>query len=423
MSTERIACQAEGCTSTILPATASRTGGLCMACVNRQAQVKHQEYLRQNRREVDPIEGLTDPVDILVAMHRPRARDPLIVYTPIPFRREQLYSQLNQAQLHRLMEIALEARRDGSRQLAEGIGVSLATLTTQDLTPLLASWNEGKAWPAVMFRGAQRVVRDSLIEYLEGTPDRAWVHQALCALVWIGDSLVQQMLALWDQSPPAWRQYLHVSPSDYAQEAGWELSGASRRDLVYRSCLGVQVGESDAPLRAFQPGLSDCPWCGRRLVYLLDFDLHEPRFDFLSFCGPRLPVLSCDSCTLFADNLFAKVGSEGEASWHPKNVRPDQLAKEAADWPTSPWQSARLRLQPRTPMQALESDRFGASASQIGGLPDWVQEARYPKCPDCGQSMHFLAQLDNGDFPAHDGMHYAFLCSDCRVTATNYQQS
>ena len=94
-----------------------------------------------------------------------------------------------------------------------------------------------------------------------------------------------------------------------------------------------------------------------------------------------------------------------------------------ADWPTSPWQSALLSLSPRMPMQALESDGGGGSASQIGGQPNWVQDAQYPKCPDCGQSMHFLAQLDNGDFPSHEGIHYAFLCADCRVTATHYQQS
>lgn len=394
-----------------------------MTCVNRRSRAEQQEYFRLHRREVDPVEGLSDPVEILLAMHRPRAHDPLIVYKPISFRREQIYSQLNQAQLDQLVEMALEARRAGHRELAEGIGISLATLTNHDLSSLLTRWQEGEPWPAVMFRGAQPVVRDSLIRYLEEDHDTLWANQALCALVWIGDSVVQQKLALWDQSPPAWRQRLHVTPSDYAQEAGWELRGQVRRDLTYPTCLGVHAGKTGGPLRAFQSGPADCPWCGRKLVHLLELDLRDRRFDFLPFSGPRLPVLSCDLCTLFADNLFAKVGADGEASWHSQNTRPEHLARDPANWPTSPWQSALLSVSPRMPMQALESDGGSGSASQIGGQPNWVQDAQYPKCPDCGQSMHFLAQLDNGDFPSHEGIHYAFLCADCRVTATHYQQS
>ena len=423
VSTDRVACQTEGCPSTLLPATAARTGGLCMVCVNRRSQAERQEYIRLHRREVDPVAGLCDPVEILVAMHRPRAHDPLIVYKPIPFDREQIFSELNQTQLDQLMEIALQARRAGQRELAEGIGILLATLTTQDLSPLLVSWKEGTPWPAVMFRGAPALVRDSLIQYLEDSPDTALLQQVLCSLAWIGDSVVQQKLASWEQSPPAWRQRLHVTPSDYAQEAGWELRGQVRRDLTYPTCLGVHTGESDGALRAFQSGPADCPWCGRRLVHLLELDLRNRRLEFLPFFGPRLAVLSCDSCTLFAENVFAKVGADGEARWHSQNVRPDSLARDPADWPTSPWQSAALSLSLRMPMQAVESDRLGGSVSQIGGLPKWVQDAHYPKCPDCGQSMHFLAQLDNGDFPSHEGIHYVFLCADCRVTATNYQQS
>ena len=37
--------------------------------------------------------------------------------------------------------------------------------------------------------------------------------------------------------------------------------------------------------------------------------------------------------------------------------------------------------------------------------------------------MKFIAQLDNGAFPLYGGIYYAFLCSECRITATTYQQT
>jgi hypothetical protein len=63
------------------------------------------------------------------------------------------------------------------------------------------------------------------------------------------------------------------------------------------------------------------------------------------------------------------------------------------------------------------------SISQIGGLPAWVQDSAFPKCPDCSGTMKFVAQVDNGQFPYHEGVYYAFLCASCRVTATTYQQT
>jgi hypothetical protein len=38
--------------------------------------------------------------------------------------------------------------------------------------------------------------------------------------------------------------------------------------------------------------------------------------------------------------------------------------------------------------------------------------------------MLFVAQLSNEDFESHgEGITYAFLCADCRMTATIYQQT
>lgn len=62
--------------------------------------------------------------------------------------------------------------------------------------------------------------------------------------------------------------------------------------------------------------------------------------------------------------------------------------------------------------------------SQVGGHPTWIQDADYPQCTECQQTMTFVGQVapdELADF--QEGMHYAFLCAPCRTTATRYQQT
>ncbi|WP_410771463.1 hypothetical protein [Fontibacillus sp. BL9] len=70
--TERLPCKSEGCKATILPATAAKTGGYCMPCVQEQEQRKRQAYIEAHRKTVNLFEGLTDPVEILKLKHAPR---------------------------------------------------------------------------------------------------------------------------------------------------------------------------------------------------------------------------------------------------------------------------------------------------------------------------------------------------------------
>ncbi len=47
--TDRIPCKNPECTSTILPQTATRTGGYCMPCVQARQQRAYDEYVRKNK--------------------------------------------------------------------------------------------------------------------------------------------------------------------------------------------------------------------------------------------------------------------------------------------------------------------------------------------------------------------------------------
>lgn len=59
---------------------------------------------------------------------------------------------------------------------------------------------------------------------------------------------------------------------------------------------------------------------------------------------------------------------------------------------------------------------------QIGGYPAWIQDAVYPSC-SC-KSMTFIGQLDWEQIEEYgEGIYYMFLCADCQVTATLFQQT
>ena len=53
---------------------------------------------------------------------------------------------------------------------------------------------------------------------------------------------------------------------------------------------------------------------------------------------------------------------------------------------------------------------------QLGGEPNFLQDASWPDCPTCRVKMTFYGQLDsiNDDICIADcGMIYVFLCFDC----------
>lgn len=61
---------------------------------------------------------------------------------------------------------------------------------------------------------------------------------------------------------------------------------------------------------------------------------------------------------------------------------------------------------------------------RIGGHPTWIQDASYPNCPVCQQTMRFILQLDSGLLDSNGqermwddtGMVYAFWCNECKIS-------
>src|SRR5262245_20347095 len=105
---DKIKCKSADCTAMILPSTAESTGGVCMRCKRKADEADYQEYVRMNRRTVDPFEGITDPVEITKVRHEPRKHDPLITYLPHATPAADLYEALTAPQLSRLIEYVLD---------------------------------------------------------------------------------------------------------------------------------------------------------------------------------------------------------------------------------------------------------------------------------------------------------------------------
>ncbi|MES2657738.1 MAG: hypothetical protein V4689_03920 [Verrucomicrobiota bacterium] len=424
MSTERLPCKNPECTNTILPATAKANDGLCAPCIGAIREAERDQYIRRNRRTVNLYEGVSDPVEIACIMLKHREYDPLIVYASAPTTSEELFGRLDQYDQLRLTKVAADAITNGETDFAEDIGKFLATLTDANLDCMLHAWLDVKhVWPSVTFRNAGPSIRDRILDGIERRDLN--MNHALRAIAWIGDDTVQRKLAGWKKEPPQWRKALRVGPAEYAKVGGWELLGHHRRSLCYDQCLALEKTEDlsqASEVHLLTERDEACPWCGDRLVHLLEIPASRPEFAFLKFVGAILPVLTCERCTCWSGHLFAQVSDNGLTALHPANQKSHLPTQTDFEWERGPWQGIAVRLKHRRAIHAVDWC-MELSATQIGGLPTWVQDTAYPSCPDCSRTMMFLAQIDNGCFCGHEGTYYAFWCGDCRVTATTYQQT
>jgi hypothetical protein len=425
MSEERLPCRTAGCENTIQPATAKRNNGYCGPCHNRIAYERRQKYIRENRKTIDPYEGVSDPVEMIAILHRKRRHDPLILELPCPQSADALYQSLSDDQADRLMAFAAEKAAGPEKRAAEQIARCLGAFTERDLSPLLSAYLEQDFLPPeIAFRGASDRFVNDLVKRL--TRGKQQANASLLCLAWIGSPHVVEFFARTQQKIPDWADQLYVHPSRYTRYAGWEVRDGRRHDLFLRSCLAITQAESEdrglVPSPLMQPRSDQCLWCKRTLVDMLRLSRSDPRLGFLPDRSETLRIPMCDMCTCYGDKLFFEKDNQGEWQWKQSNQRPEYLPDPAEDWGTQPWASAQLRFTPR-PAHHAADPLLPTTFSQIGGLPAWVQDEVYPACCDCGLTMTFITQLDYGDFSRYEGTYYAFLCQSCETSTTRYQQT
>ncbi|ASA20416.1 DUF1963 domain-containing protein [Paenibacillus donghaensis] len=430
--TERIECQTPGCSATILPATAAKTGGYCMPCHQEQQREEQRIFIEQNRKEVDLYEEITDPVEVLRIMHTSRRYDPLIEYVPYPLNREQLYTALSLEEAERMQAYALELLEAGDEDTATEILASLVCYSGKLLDNCWLELMEQNVYnPAILFKDAPPSIRNLLLEKVE-------IHSGnrnplLLALAWIGDEAVVQQFLEWRRAAPEWAQELYVTPERYAQEAGWELTAAGeRRDLFARKNYAME--RMDAPLEAGDQASEafvtvshqQCPWCGGQLTTLVELQKGHPALKEIAWDGERLAVDTCVICGSYSV-IYMEVDPAGTPFWSKHNQRPDYLPDiNLDDYGQDYLAAGPLLSTAESPRNTYHSAVWGIDpiVSQIGGHPSWVQDAEYPVCPCCSHTMSFIAQLDWGQLEEYgEGIYYMFSCAKDRITATLYQQS
>ena len=77
-----------------------------MPCVHAAAKKERDEFVRKNRRDVDDFAGITDPVEVLKIIHKPRKYGPLVNWIPPATSTDQIYTGLNRADQQRLAKHA-----------------------------------------------------------------------------------------------------------------------------------------------------------------------------------------------------------------------------------------------------------------------------------------------------------------------------
>lgn len=407
----------------ILVSTAERTNGLCMPCVQAASRKERDEYIRKNRRDLNEFDGVKDLVEVLKIIHRPRKTDPLINWIPYETPTDQIYTQLSREDQLRLARYAESLVGTERNDEAEDIVLCLAAFTDVPLENCLRKFiAHGSIWPSLPFCRATCDIRDDLMARVER--DDVNRNHILLALAWIGDSAVVNLFDQWRQFPPSWSKSLYIPPQDYSREAGWELSeNGERKDLYFHDCTKLVGGRSTSPhtFKVIIESEDHCPWCSQKLTNLIDFVPAELGiFNSSDACG-RVRAITCEICTVVS-TIFGAFDKDGQSQWHTSNSRPEYLPEDPANWNWLP----RNSLTPFGKRSALfAADQFlPTTFSQLGGHPTWVQDADYPQCPSCSKTMMFLAQIDRDDIEDHsEGIYYAFVCNDCRVTATAYQQT
>jgi hypothetical protein len=167
-----------------------------------------------------------------------------------------------------------------------------------------------------------------------------------------------------------------------------------------------------------------CASCGGRLHHILTLDPVPPGLGVTGVSS--LTLVSCMSCLGWEQErmFFAHEGKRATPFGVANRVTPQ--------FPAKGFKPTGVHLVP-TPRRWYWQDWATSNSREnlhrVGGQPCWIQDAQFPVCPRCEQTMAFLLQLDS-NLPTADGgewlwgsggIAYGFWCDGCRVSAFLWQ--
>lgn len=359
-----------------------------------------------------------------------------------------LHAALSHVSEQRLPELARQAVEafavDATNEVAEGLIARLSLQQLGALQPHLSQLfelrpNESSycaAWP---WRGASRDDLARLRDILAGEgPSTERVRAFLRILESRAAEECEAALAF----VPALE--LRAAPEAYLAEVGLDagrrlyedatqhlvfpmsyLEAVSRPPWLHPNKHPSWILPAEAAVHRFG-GVADeeCACCGGVLHNLITFSSSPDSLPTVGLAP--LEVVTCLSCLGWSRReLYFRHDADGRA-------RPVPTKRSVPEFPAQPLKEADVQLA-RTPPRwvwqdwALSNSR--ENLHRVGGHPTWVQSAQYPSCPDCGDLMKAMLQLDS-NLPASDGdewlwgsggICYVFWCDRCAISASLWQ--
>jgi hypothetical protein len=420
---EKVLCTQ--CKVSILKITAERTNDLCMPCAQKKCREEEQKYIEANRKEIDLYKDIDDLVEIIKIYHTKQKYDPLINYIPFKGNIEEVYKKLTEEDENRLTDLIIQEADRGNIDYLETIGLELMAYRSCDLFKVHQFMVDNNIYdPPVLFRNTHETIVDTLLQQVdEDVKNRDGI---LLALAWTGGQKVVSKFYAWRQKAPEWKDKLYIPPYEYPRYAGWEVESPSEvKKLYFEQCYPLLSSRDTMAVGSLQSCTQSntrCQWCGKNLTNLLEIDLSESTFDFLTIEGKCLALATCETCIYATDILYMDFDANGNAKWSKHNIQKYPIDHD--DYEKFPSNTLYMSKNAQPAFYSAEGGALLKSFSQIGGMPTWEQDAAYPVCPSCQKTMTFIAQLSGEEVVSSGyGTYYIYICNECKISATNYQQT
>lgn len=344
-------------------------------------------------------------IDVLLEFYKAYRPEESVAQT----RNEQLRS-LSVEQFASLEEVLLQKIQSGQEAqiaIAEDVVSDLVIHTSFSVDLLLRTMLQvGYAPLDHLFRAAGPQTEAELLAMLD---KKNRLELVMGALAWIDSEEITARFAHWK------REETIALLDLYMFNAGWELdANYQKRWLFTRSCFGLKAASNQ-----IESSVSSikCRWCDRPLYSLSDFPPeYLAKFFNLATSVHTFTIPFCMYCTLFEPvPMSLRPGSDGKVDFSPRIAVGKRIEQPNYKLETS---GGILHLEIAGSMRdcfsAVDSGR-SYNLSQIGGFPTWPQDANFPHCVECGQTMLFFMQVESMDFAVlqYEGVYHFFVCQSC----------
>lgn len=269
-------------------------------------------------------------------------------------------------------------------------------------------------YPAEIYLKAGESEAKLLIQELENTDEDylVQINHILMCLAYIPCDLVKNYLInASGNNKPFWAKKLHILPIEYSKCGGWTIDRKSKIKLLYNDKITafIRTSISSSPKAPLEKNTVVCPFCNNNLYTIFKDDFE---------------IATCLFCSCY-QNIFIKVGDNGKAFWHERNSKSDLLEKILCRGTELAPPDYKLEQTDEKRLPSFTLNQFvSISKTQIGGMPTNINDPTYPSCPECGETMTFIAQLDMEDVDEYgEGIYYFFYCNDCKVVSSSYGQT